>query len=84
MKLLTELFCDALLEFLKHKLMDAAEVESDETERLAVSVDDDDFDIKIVVHAFVGAFVEITCETDASGRRDDFLCVADVEHDGFL
>ena len=34
--------------------------------------------------AFVGAFVEITCETDACRRRDDFLCVADVEHDGTL
>ena len=64
--------------------MDAAEVESDEAERLAFAFDDEDFDVKIVVHAFVGAFVEITCETDAGGWRDDFLCVADVEHDGGL
>ena len=80
-KFLPELLRDALLEFLEHELMDAAEIEGHESEGLAVAFDDEDLDVEIVVHAFVGAFVEITCETDAGRRRDDFLCVADVEHD---
>ena len=84
MQLFAELFRDAFFQLIEYELMDAAEIESNEAECLAIAFDDEDFDVEVVVHAFVGAFVEITCETDAGGRRDDFLCVADVEHDGCL
>ena len=78
--ILAEFADNALFKLVKKGLDQTDQIKSEKTEFPPLAVDDQRFDIKIIIHPLIGTFIEIPRKTDSGWGREDFLCIADAEH----
>ena len=79
-KFLSEFLNDERFQIFEKFCGNGAEFKGDKAAFGFAGLDDERFDIKVVIHTDIGAFVHVACQTDADGRSENFLGKTDFVH----
>ena len=79
-KFLTEFLNDKSFQIFEKFCSNGAEFKGDKAAFGFPGLDDESFDIKIIIHSDVWTFVHVAGKTDTDGRSENFLCETDFVH----